>query len=127
MDVTPAIPEDRRYIDSYGPGRFQVSRVAFAGSLLVFPDAVLSWDDIASADDLSLEAFRPILERPIRPEIILLGCGERMTLIPSALRNTLRAEGLAVDPMDTGAACRSYNILLAEGRRICAALIALPG
>lgn len=127
MDVTPTIPEDRRYIDSYGPGRFQVSKQAYSGSLLVFPDMVIPWPGISTVGDLTVAAFAPVLERASRPEVLLLGCGLRMELLPSALRNALRAEGLALDPMETGAACRSYNILLAEGRRVCAALIALPG
>lgn len=126
MDVTPTIPEDRRYIDSYGPGRFQVSKQGYTGSLLVFPDLVIPWTGIMAMGDLSVDAFAPILARPRRPEVLLLGCGERMQLLPSALRNALRAEGLALDPMATGAACRSYNILLSEGRLVCAALIALP-
>lgn len=127
MDVTPTIPEDRRYIESYGPGRFQISKQGYTGSLLVFPDLVIPWDGVVEMGDLSVDAFAPVLQRPRRPEVLLLGCGERMQLLPSALRDALRAEGLALDPMATGAACRSYNILLSEGRLVCAALIALPG
>jgi uncharacterized protein len=58
-------------------------------------------------------------------EILLLGCGARMGTVPFALRKGLRASGIVVDAMDTGAACRTYNVLLAEERRVAAALIKL--
>ena len=127
MDVTPAIPGDRSYIDSYGPGRFQVSRQPFAGSILVFPDRVLPWVGVTNVADLSVDAFSSVLLRDPLPEFILLGCGARMQPVPSAMKRALREAGLIIEPMDTGAACRSYNVLLAEQRRVCAALIALPG
>jgi uncharacterized protein len=55
--------------------------------------------------------------------ILLLGCGKRMGSVPLALREGLRARGVVVEPMDTGAACRTYNVLLSEERRVAAALI----
>jgi uncharacterized protein len=58
-------------------------------------------------------------------ELLLLGCGPRMALIPSTLRAALRAKGIVLEPMDTGAACRTYNVLAAEGRKVAAALIAV--
>ena len=58
-------------------------------------------------------------------DILLLGCGPKMTLVPTDLRRALRSEGMVVEPMDTGAACRTFNILLAEERRVAAALIAV--
>ncbi|MGH6796969.1 MAG: MTH938/NDUFAF3 family protein, partial [Roseiarcus sp.] len=58
-------------------------------------------------------------------EILLLGCGPRMAPVPPALRQGLRVAGIVVDAMDTGAACRTYNVLLSEDRRVAAALLAL--
>jgi uncharacterized protein len=126
MDVTPAIPGDRFYIDSYGPGRFQVSRQPYAGSILVFPDLVIPWGGVTDFADLSVDAFAPMLSYHTLPEFVLLGCGARMQPVPSELKRMLREAGLVIEPMDTGAACRSYNVLLSEQRRVCAALIALP-
>ena len=59
-------------------------------------------------------------------EILLLGCGPRMAPVPRPLRETLRAAGIVIEAMDTGAACRTYNVLMSEGRRVAAALIAVP-
>lgn len=125
MDVTPMMPEGRKVIDSYGPGRFQVAGEPMAGSILVLPEAVLPWPGVAGPGDLTLEAFDPLIARAEEIEVLLLGCGDRMAPLPSALKRALRDRGLICDPMDTGAACRTYNVLLAEERRVCAALIAL--
>jgi len=59
-------------------------------------------------------------------ELLLFGQGARMAPVPPALRQGLREAGIGLEPMDTGAACRTYNVLAAEGRRIAAALIAVP-
>lgn len=123
MDITPAIPADRQVIDSYGPGRFKVAGQDHAGSIIVFPDRTIEW---AATDWQSLKVsdFEPIIKRADAVEVLLLGLGERMQLLPSALRAEIKTAGIAMDAMDTGAACRTYNILLSEGRRVAAALIA---
>ena len=58
-------------------------------------------------------------------ELLLIGTGARMSQIDRELRQTLRADGVVIEAMDTGAACRTYNVLMAEGRRVAAALIAV--
>jgi len=58
-------------------------------------------------------------------EVLLVGCGSAMALIDPDLRDAARARGVALEPMDTGAACRTYNVLMAEDRRVAAALIAV--
>lgn len=125
MDITPVIPEGKQVIDSYGPGRFQISRTPYEGSVLVLPNQTVPWD-VKSFDGLDANAFQPAIDRAAEIEILLIGAGHRMQPLPSALRNELRAAGLGVDIMDTGAACRTYNVLLMEERRVAAALIALP-
>lgn len=122
MDVTPIIPADRKFIDGYGPGEFQVSGEVLHGALLVFPDRVEAWP-VTSVEDLAEDSFASLAHAEPPVEVLLLGCGRRMALIRSSLRATLRASGVVVEPMDTGAACRTYNVLLAEGRRVAAALI----
>jgi uncharacterized protein len=123
MDVTPIIPADRQVIDSYGAAGFHVSGAAYAGAILVFPDVTAPWP-VASFAEVTLESLRPVTERGT-VEILLLGCGRRMQPVPPALRRGLRAAGIVVDSMDTGAACRTYNVLLAEDRRVAAALLPL--
>lgn len=125
MDITPAIPEGKQVIDSYGPGRFQVTRMLYESSVLVLPDLTLPWA-VTSFEEIDFESLGPAVARAGDIEVLLIGTGARMQPLPSVLRNELRAAGLAVDFMETGAACRTYNVLLTEERRVAAALIALP-
>jgi uncharacterized protein len=120
LDVTPLVPKDRQVIESYGAGSFRVSGVMHEGAVLVLPLATHTWAAHSMAE-ISLTNLAPIIEAGI--EILLLGCGAKMVLLDSALRQALRAHGVVADVMDTGAACRTYNILLAEDRRVAAALL----
>jgi len=121
VDVTPLIPSDRQVIDGYGAGGFRVSGLEYRSPILVFPDLTLRWD-VADFSALTEASLQPILDHG-GVEVLLLGCGPKMQLVPSALRMSLRRAGTVIDPMDTGAACRTYNVLLAEGRQIAAALL----
>jgi uncharacterized protein len=121
MDVTPLIPAGRQVIESYGTAGFRVSGTAHAGSILVFIDQTLAWP-MAKIEDVTFDGLAPVVARG-DIEILLLGCGRRMMPIPAELRRGLRARGIVLDAMDTGAACRTYNILLSEERRVAAALI----
>jgi uncharacterized protein len=58
-------------------------------------------------------------------DLLLLGCGERTASVDGSVRQELRNAGVVIEPMDTGAACRTYNVLMADGRRVAAALIAI--
>jgi uncharacterized protein len=121
MDVTPLIPAGRQVIESYGTAGFRVSGTAHAGSILVFIDTTLAWP-VAKIEDVTIDGLAPVVARG-DIEILLLGCGRRMVPVPVELRRALRAKGIVLDAMDTGAACRTYNILLSEERRVAAALI----
>ncbi|WP_420405029.1 Mth938-like domain-containing protein [Nisaea sp.] len=122
MDVTPLIPEGRQLIEAYGDGAFRITGERHAGAVIVFPEETLAWDlsDIAA---LSLSDFLPVTGRDPVPEILLLGTGRRTEFVLPSLRAAVREKGPVVDIMDTGAACRTYNVLLAEGRRVAAALL----
>ena len=126
MDVTPLVPTGRRIIDAYGEGGFRISGERHRGSLIVLPDQVLAWK-ATTWPEVELYPLLPILiDSGIDlPELILLGTGERMIMPGQALRREFRARGIGLEAMDTGAACRTYNVLLAEGRKIAAALIAV--
>ena len=124
MEITPEIPHGRQVIESYGPGRFRISGIMHAGSVIVFPERTLAWP-VSNMDALSADSLAEVLAAEPAVEILLIGCGPRLQPISGALRNTLRAGGVGCDAMDTGAACRTYNVLLAEARRVAAALIAL--
>ncbi|MDF2765848.1 MAG: uncharacterized protein K0S81_2842 [Rhodospirillales bacterium] len=125
MDITPLVPAGRQIIDSYGAGRFTVSGTAHEGSLIVFPDRTLAWP-VAAVEEVTLENLAPIMAVRETLEVVLLGCGARLTQVPPGLRQLFRRSGLGFELMDTGAACRTYNVLAAEDRRVVAALIAVP-
>ena len=126
MDVTPLIPQGRQIIDAYGDGGFRVSGQRIEGSVIVFPDKVTAWtvDEVAALSAGSLDAVSAA-GRAGTVELLLIGTGARMAQIDRTLRQALRADGVVIEVMDTGAACRTYNVLMAEGRRVAAALIAV--
>ena len=124
MEITPQIPQGRQVIESYGPGRFRIAGVAHGGSVLVFPERTLAWP-VAAMAGLTEGDFAAVIAAEPRVEILLIGCGKALLPVPPALRAALRSHGIGCDSMDTGAACRTFNVLLAESRRVAAALIAL--
>ncbi|HEV2673211.1 MAG TPA: Mth938-like domain-containing protein [Aliidongia sp.] len=121
MDVTPVIPAGKQVLERYGTDGFRVSGVLYPSAILLFPDRTLAWAPRAMAS-VTEETLAPVLGHG-EVEILLLGCGRRMALVPPALRATLKQAGIVVDAMDTGAACRTYSVLLGEGRRVAAALL----
>ncbi len=124
MDVTPLIPQGRQIVESYGGGGFRVSGVAFEGSILVLPERSLSWR-ATDLSGLSLAVIEPVLAAEPGVEVLLVGCGAAMAFIDPDLRAAASARGVVMEAMDTGAACRTYNVLAAEDRRVAAALIAV--
>jgi uncharacterized protein len=126
MDLTPLIPQGRQIIEAYGEGGFRISGRRVEGSVIVFPDKVVAWAP-AAAGDIGADDLQPIsvAGQAGSVELLLIGTGARMTQIDRGLRQTLRADGVVIEAMDTGAACRTYNVLMAEGRRVAAALIAV--
>ncbi len=122
LDITPSIPVGRQIIQSYGDHRFRVSDVVFETPVLVFPDETVAWP-VSSIDDLSAENLSAVVTADPAIDILLIGCGKSMALIPPALRDELKVAGIVIEPMDTGAACRTFNVLTTEDRRVAAALI----
>ncbi|WP_428680329.1 Mth938-like domain-containing protein [Reyranella sp.] len=117
-------PAQVQYIRSYGPGRFMISDREWQTPVLVTPTITHPWE-ITRIEDLSLDSLAPLREAAIPTELLVLGCGARAVFVPPDLRATLKAAGMGLEVVDTGSACRIYNVLLAEGRRVAAALIPL--
>jgi uncharacterized protein len=90
----------------------------------VFPERTLRWP-VAAMADIAFDRLSEVIQETPAVEILLIGCGPRLLPVPGALRAALREHGIGCDAMDTGAACRTFNVLLAESRRVAAALIAL--
>ena len=115
---------DRQRIESYGAGGFRVSGVRHSGSILILPDATTAWA-VNNPEALSVDSLSPVLAAEPPVEILLFGCGPRLIPVEPIVRLQLREAGIVIEPMDTGAACRTYSLLVAEDRRIAAALIAV--
>jgi uncharacterized protein len=118
MELTLTSAPGRQLIERYGAAGFRVSSVVFHGPVLVFPDRTMPWEAAAP----TLEGLAPIIAAG-GIELILLGLGRRGAPVAPSLRAALKTHGIGVEAMDTGAACRTYNVLLAEDRLVAAALL----
>src|SRR4051794_26127539 len=94
------------------------------GSIMCLPSGIHGWEP-ADATALTVADFDRLLAEAGDVEILLVGMGRDLRPLPAALRVALKAAGIASDPMSTGAAVRTYNVLLAENRAVAAALIAV--
>ncbi len=113
MQFTEVEFKDTMPIDGYGPGFFRVGGKVFEGAVLVLPNSVTAWGGYGDAAALlALEV-----------DVLFVGTGSETAHIPKPLREALEEAGIGVEPMASPAACRTYNVLLAEGRRIAAALL----
>lgn len=128
LDVTPLVPAGRKVIQAYGDKRFRVAGEVFETSILIWPDRCIGWA-AQSVADLDAGDLHRALTEPDAPvpnaEILIIGCGDRFVAPPKGLRGDLRARGIAVEWMDTGAACRTFNVLLGEDRRAAGAILAV--
>ncbi|MBT3306598.1 MAG: hypothetical protein HN377_08950 [Alphaproteobacteria bacterium] len=124
MDITPNVPAGRQLIRSYGSGQFHIADTIHQGSVLVVPERTLSWP-VSDVADITLDSLAPVAGEGLGVEILVLGCGPAFQAPPKRLRAALSDRGVALEWMDTGAACRTFNVLLAEERACAAALIAV--
>lgn len=122
MDLLPRIPADRQVINAYGDGGFRISGKRWTEPVLVFPGQSMPWG-IADISAISMASLEPAFGMAPAIELLLIGCGPSMVFIDKGLRAEIRARGPVIEPLDTGAACRTYNLLMGEGRRVAAALI----
>ena len=111
-------------IDAYGNGGFRFAGMSHRGSLLCFPDGIWAWS-VSDAKELNEAVLSASFERAGSLDFFLIGTGRDPWALPERLRARFREVSLSVDAMATGAAVRTYNILLAENRRVGAGLIAV--
>jgi uncharacterized protein len=112
-------------IEGYGAGGFRFGGMSHRGSILALPSGIRAWD-AADFRDITADSLAPMFaEGPGLIEHLLIGTGTDLVPIGRALRERLRAAGIRVEPMATAAAARTYSVLLAEDRRVAAALIAV--
>ena len=124
--MTPATPRypGRAPIDAYGNGGFRFAEMSHRGSILCLPSGVYAWQP-ASPNEIEGAALAPVLAERDALDLLLLGTGRRSQLPGAEVRRAFDAAGVALEVMDTGAACRTYNVLLGEGRPVGAALLAV--
>lgn len=124
MELTPLRPGSRSLIQAYGNGGFKISEQRFRGSVIVLDDSVIEIPS-TSVDEVQTSHLNALTEGETCPDILLVGCGDEAIQFSQEHRDHLRRAGIAVDLMNTGAACRTFNFLQAEGRRVAALLIAV--
>ncbi len=124
MELYQDIRPGRQVIQAYGDGGFRIAGVRRQGSVLILPDASHAWP-VADLAALSLDSLDPVLSADPPVELLLLGSGADFQLAPAELRTALRGRGIGLEAMATPAACRTFNLLLADDRRVAAALIAV--
>ncbi|MCG6863036.1 MAG: Mth938-like domain-containing protein [Chromatiaceae bacterium] len=105
----------------YEPGRILIGNRAYSNGLVVSPERVVTGWGPERPEDFSAEHFEAIIE--LDPQVVILGTGERQVFPDPLAYLALLRQGLGVEVMDTGAACRTYNILMSEGRKVVAGLI----
>jgi uncharacterized protein len=113
-------------IEGYGAGGFRFAGMSHRGSLLVSPSGISAISPVR-VQELDAGALESLLNAPRGAvDLLVLGTGQSLVVPPRALRELLRAAGIGIDPMATGHAVSTYNILLAEGRKVAAVLLAAP-
>jgi uncharacterized protein len=113
----------RHLIDSYGAGGFP--DMSHRGSILALPSGVKAWE-VTSPAEFALETFAPVFAEAEAIDVLLIGTGRDPAALPEELRWRFKEARIGVDAMRTGAAARTYNILVAEDRKVAAALVAVP-
>ena len=117
MQLQEITYETAQPIDSYGPGFFRISGQVIWGNALITPWDARPWGGFVALD--------PILALAERVDVLFLGMGAEIAHAPSAFRAQVEGAGIGLEVMNSSAACRTYNVVLSEGRRIAVALIAV--
>ena len=121
MKIEREQAEGRNMFTGYGAGYVEVNRTRYTESLVVGAEQLVTNWPLASVDALAADHFAAVME--MKPEIVLIGTGATFVFPEAGRLAPLRSAGIGVEVMDTPAACRTYNILLGEGRNVVAALI----
>jgi uncharacterized protein len=112
-------------IEAYGNGGFAFAEMSHRGSLLCLPDAMWAWP-VTKPEDIDEDTLARVFAAANVIDTLIVGTGTAVWVPPRSLREALRAAGIVLDPMQTGPAIRTYNIMIGERRRVAAALIAVP-
>jgi uncharacterized protein len=109
-------------IDTHDNGGFRFAGMSHRGSLLCLPEGIWAWP-VSTIAALTDEALAPVFGRSGSLDFFILGAGSEPWIAPERLRARFRAAHISLDAMTTGAAVRTYNVMLMESRRVGAGLI----
>jgi uncharacterized protein len=124
MTKSPARHPGLAPIDAYGNGGFRFAQMSHRGSLLCLPSGIYAWD-VEEPVMFTAEQFGLVFAEKSSLDLLLLGTGRTQIFPGAELRQSFAKAEIALEVMDTGAACRTFNVLLAEGRQVAAALVAI--
>jgi uncharacterized protein len=122
LDITPRLPAGRQLIQGYGDGGFRIAGSVHRGPVLIFPERTVPWS-VIGPEGITRDSLAEAAADASPSRILVVGCGRSFMPPPEGLGASLREAGIALEWMDTGAACRTFNVLLIEGRDVAAALI----
>jgi uncharacterized protein len=120
----PGYLPEQVLIDVYGNGGFRFADMSHRGSLLCLPSGLHAWTAV-EGEALASHNFDKVIAEAERIEFLLVGTGVEIKPLSAELRALFRVHGISADPMSTGAAVRTYNIMLSEKRPVAAAFIAV--
>lgn len=114
----------RHQLDAFGAGGFRFAGMSHRGSVLATPSGIRIWP-VTRFSEITPDTLQPVLDEAESIDFLLIGTGPDISFIPQAWRSLLSERGITVEGMATGAAARTYNVLVGEDRRVAAALIAV--
>ena len=124
MHFNEALNVQSLLISGYGEGQFRIGEDKYEGNISLTTSECFKWN-IDTFEDMTIESLEPFFKKELGVEILLFGTGEKIKFVPREVQDYLKAKKIAFDMMDTGAACRTFNVLQMESRRVAAALIAV--
>lgn len=126
MDITPIISDEKKIIKGYGKGYFKINNdKKLQNNIIIFSSDVVTWNVDNDFKNIKTESFAELIKMNKKIDLILIGCGEKQQILPFDIKAYLNKKGFNVEVMTTGAACRTYNILLSEGRNVASCLLKL--
>jgi uncharacterized protein len=124
IEIRQAHFPGRAPIDAYGNGGFRFADMSHRGSILCLPSGIYGWEKQEDGS-LTLDDLSRVLDEAGDIEVLLVGTGKEIRLLPPEVKAALKERRIISDPMSTGAAVRTFNVMLAENRAVAAALIAV--
>ncbi|MEW9615512.1 Mth938-like domain-containing protein [Shinella sp. S4-D37] len=124
IEIREAHFPGRAPIDAYGNGGFRFADMSHRGSILCLPSGIHGWDK-EEGTPLTLVDLQRVLDEAGEIEVLLVGTGKEIRPLSAEIKAALTERKVRSDPMSTGAAVRTFNVMLAESRAVAAALIAV--